>query len=110
MIIKNSGEIFEMKVEGFPICKLGRYFIPYYEDISIQMDSGDKILLYTDGLTDVKSLNGIQYSHNELKDFLEKNHSMNALELNTAITENLFNKLGHEKILDDITFLIMEIH
>ncbi|MDD4046755.1 MAG: MASE3 domain-containing protein [Tissierellia bacterium] len=110
MIIKSTGEILELKIEGFPICKLGNYYTPYFEDISIQLNSGDIILFYTDGLIEYKSEKGIMYSQNDLKDFLIKNHTMKAPELFSAIRENLFNKIGNEKIIDDVTFLIMEIN
>ncbi|MDD3751179.1 MAG: SpoIIE family protein phosphatase, partial [Tissierellia bacterium] len=65
---------------------------------------------YTDGLIEYKSEKGIMYSQNDLKDFLIKNHTMKASELFLTIRENLFNKIGTEKIIDDVTFLIMEIN
>lgn len=110
MIIKSTGEIQEMKIEGFPICKLGDYYTPYYEDISIQLDSGDKIIIYTDGLVEVKSVSGTKYDQNDLKRFLLSNYPMKASELYLSIRENLFGKIGNEKIIDDVTFLIMEVH
>jgi len=110
LIIKSTGEISEMKIEGFPICKLGNFYMPYFEDISIQLNVGDIVLFYTDGLVEYSNENGIMYSHNDLKDFLTKHYSMKASELYSAIKENLFKKIGNKKISDDVTFLIMEIH
>ena len=110
LIIKSTGEILEMKIEGFPICKLGNFYMPYFEDISIQLNVGDIVLFYTDGLVEYSNENGIMYSHNDLKDFLIKHYSMKASELYSAIKENLFKKIGNKKIADDVTFLIMEIY
>lgn len=110
MLINNSGEIRELKVEGFPICKLGDYFTPDFENVKVQLNPGDKILFYTDGLVDVKNEIGNKYTQNDLKDFLTKNYSMEALTLSSAIKGNLFSKIGTEKIFDDVTYLILEVH
>lgn len=110
MLINNSGEIRELKVEGFPICKLGDYFTPDFENVKVQLNPGDKILFYTDGLVDVKNEIGNKYTQNDLKDFLTKNYSMEASTLSSAIKGNLFSKIGTEKIFDDVTYLILEVH
>lgn len=111
MIIKNTGEIEEMQVSGFPICKLGDYIMPFFEDNIIQMEPGDKILFYTDGLVEAKNPNGEIYNQQNLKEFLGINHSLNATELDDAIRENLFQHIGSEgKLMDDVTFLIMEVY
>lgn len=110
MIIKNSGEILEMETEGFPICKLGDFFMPYFKDISIQLDQGDKLLLYTDGLVEVKSAKGIIFNQEDLKDFLIQNYNMKASTLYTAIKEHFLQKIGQDNLMDDVTFLMIEIH
>ncbi|MDD4089936.1 MAG: SpoIIE family protein phosphatase, partial [Tissierellia bacterium] len=69
-----------------------------------------KIIIYTDGLVEVKSVSGTKYDQNDLKRFLLSNYPMKASELYLSIKENLFHKIGNEKILDDVTFLIMEVH
>ncbi len=109
LLITSSGQIRELDVEGFPICKLGDYFTPEYKDVSIVLNPGDKILFYTDGLVDVKSKSGTKYNQNDLKDFLSKNYSMKASTISSAIKGNLFSKIGTEKIFDDVTYLILEV-
>ena len=42
---------------GFPICKLGNIFDPQYEDYQVELSQGDKILFYTDGITELKNKN-----------------------------------------------------
>ena len=54
-VIKESGEVFEMDVKGFPICKFGDYNMPFYDNRNIQLETGDKILFYTDGLVEAKT-------------------------------------------------------
>jgi len=111
LIIKNTGEILEMEARGFPICKLGDYFVPFYEDRMIKLEPGDKILFYTDGLVEAKNINGVIYGQQNMKNFLNVNHSMKASELDDAIRKNLFQHVGSEgRLMDDVTFLIMEIN
>ncbi|MFA9423595.1 MAG: MASE3 domain-containing protein [Sedimentibacter sp.] len=111
LIIKHTGEIVEMELKGFPICKLGDYYEPFYEDRMIQLESGDKILFYTDGLVEAKNLDGDIYSQEKIKDFVGTNHSLKATELDEAIKENLYKHIGSSgKLLDDVTFLIMEVY
>lgn len=110
MIIKSSGEILEMDTEGFPICKLGDFFMPYFKDISIQLNPGDKILLYTDGLVEVKSEKGIIFNQQDLKDFLIQNYYMKASILYTSIKEHFLHKVGQDSLMDDVTFLMIEIY
>lgn len=110
LIIKNSGEILEMYAKGFAICKLGNYLNPTFEDRVIQLESKDKILFYTDGLVEAKSPNGEIYSQQKLDDFIRNNHSLKAIELDDAITRNLFHHIGIEgRLMDDVTYLIMEV-
>jgi len=110
LIIKSSGEIVEMDAKGFAICKLGNLLKPNFEDRVIQLESKDKILFYTDGLVEAKDINGEVYSQQKLDDFIRKNHSLKAIELDDAITRNLFHHIGIEgKLMDDVTYLIMEV-
>lgn len=110
-IIKSSGEIHDMDVKGFPICKLGNLVSPYYENRTLKLETGDKILFYSDGLVDAKDKNGERYGIDRLKDFLNTRHNLNSAELNTAINERFFKHIGQEgELIDDVTFLTMMVH
>ncbi|NLY46937.1 MAG: SpoIIE family protein phosphatase [Tissierella sp.] len=109
-IIKKSGEILELNIKGFPICKLGEFNMPFYDNRIIQLEAGDKILFYTDGLIEAKNKSGEIFGKNKMKEFLSKNQSLSPNELYLAIKNSLFNHIGnHEKLMDDVTYLIMEV-
>jgi hypothetical protein len=107
---KESGEVFEMDVKGFPICKFGDYNMPFYDNRNIQLETGDKILFYTDGLVEAKNKYGEIYGQERMVDFLKKNYKLDSSELNKAIKNNLFNHMGDKrKLMDDATYLIMKV-
>lgn len=108
-IIKKSGEVLEMDVKGFPICKLGEYFVPFYDDREVQLESGDKILFYSDGLVEAKNKKGEIYGQEKMKEFLEQHYYFSADELDIAIKNIMNNHIDDGKLMDDATFLIMEV-
>ncbi|MCK5762696.1 MAG: SpoIIE family protein phosphatase, partial [Clostridiales bacterium] len=90
---------------GFPICKLSDIYVPEYESTEIQLNSGDKVMFFTDGLIDEKK-NQVM-TENELIDLLEQYHGEKLDLLNNA----LINVIDFKKrvLEDDITYFIMEI-
>lgn len=109
-VIKHTGEIIEMNVKGLPICKLGGMVDPTYENITIQLETGDKILFYSDGLIEAQSKNKEEYGQVKLEQFLKENSSLSASELNSAIKHDFFEHIGfNEQLMDDTTLLVMEL-
>lgn len=109
-IIKESGEIIKMHVKGLPICKLGELIDPYYENETIQLETGDKVLFYSDGLVEAKNKEDKVYGEKKLEDLLRENYKLDSYKLNNVIKNDLFNHMGFgEELMDDTTLLIMEI-
>ena len=109
-IIKSSGEILEINSKGFSICKLGEYIVPTYENRVVQMESGDKILFYSDGLVEAKNSANEVYGQEKLKDFLINNFSLKSKDIKFELKKNLFMHIGNvERPTDDVTLLIMEV-
>lgn len=111
IIIKKSGEILDMNLSGFPICKFGDVFMPFYENEIIQLQSGDKILFYTDGLVEDKNLQDEFFNQQNLKDFLKSNYFLTASEIIYTLNKNIQKFIEKDnKLTDDVTFLIMDVH
>lgn len=110
-VIKSAGELEMLDAKGFSICKLGDYITPSYEEKTVKIEAGDKLFLYTDGLIECKNSKNELYGQENMEAFLLKNHTLNASELKHALQENLIQHIGQiESLMDDVTFLIMEIH
>jgi len=109
MLIRSSGEIEVLDINGFPICKFMEFYYPYYENMSIKFNTGDKLLLYTDGLIENRNSFGEEYSEKRLLRVLKEGCVKTAEELSEDIKTDVFTFMGGEKVQDDITFFIMEV-
>lgn len=109
LIVSQSGEVSELAIKGFPICKLPTSHHIEYSDSSIRLNKGDKILFYTDGLTDAENPENEAYSESRLKMLLHKNRHLDAPQFAGSITEHVFHFISSSKLQDDITFLVAEV-
>ena len=109
-IIRKSGEVIEIDVSGLPICKLGDLIDPTYENKTVELKSGDKVLFYSDGLTEAMDENKEEYGQAKLEEFLKDNYKLNAANLNDELTKNLLDYIGPgNELTDDTTLLVMEL-
>lgn len=108
-ILSSSGEITELKIRGLPICKFPASHKVGYTDATIKLTKGDKLLFYTDGLTEAENSEKQVYSDLRLKEQLHKHKHLNALQLANSIAEHVFKFINNYKLRDDITFFIMEV-
>ncbi len=94
------------KSKGFPICKLGDFFQPSFQESEVHLEKGDRIIFFTDGLTESlkkknliskETLMEIMHTTDDLEDIRRKI----GMEINTIIANNEND--------DDITYFIMEV-
>lgn len=110
LVVNASGEVSELKIKGFPICKFPAGYRVEYSDHTVTFGKGDKVLFYSDGLIEAVSPNKTSYSDLRLKELLKKNGSASAPQLAKRISENAFQFMkSDEKLQDDITFFVMEV-
>jgi len=111
LIIKHSGEIKEMEVSGFPICKLGKVISPHFEERVIKLEPEDKILFYTDGLVEAENSKGIRYTEENLFEIIRKNHALRRSDFCKAIENDFFKYMEHRgNPKDDVTLLVMDVN
>ena len=106
ILIRRTGEYeFLDKSKGFPICQFSDFFTPQYESAKVQLNKGDKVIFYTDGLVDVQKNSLL--SEEDLINILLENRNNDIKELNRNIIEKMKNPKQYFE--DDITYFIMEI-
>lgn len=109
LVVRANGEI-----ERIDTIDLG-FFLGLVPDISefiaqaeVQLQSGDGVILYTDGITEAENEAKECYSLERLCQVVSKHWSQSAAEIRQAIVADVQAHIGQQKIYDDITLLVLK--
>jgi serine phosphatase RsbU (regulator of sigma subunit) len=80
----------------------------YLEEKEIKLEPKDKILLYTDGVTEAEDQNRERFSLRRLKEAFIKHSQKPAQELMQAVKDDVYSFIGTHPQYDDITLVVME--
>jgi serine phosphatase RsbU (regulator of sigma subunit) len=75
---------------------------------TIHYETGDTMILYTDGIIEAPNENGEEYGVERLMSILEKNIQQNPKHLSDIVLEDLFSFNGRKAINDDYTLIIVK--
>jgi len=102
------------KIERIDTMNLG-FPIGLYDDIAefidhhfIELERGDGIVLYTDGITEAKDIQKKQYGIERLCETISSNWERSAEEIKEAIIKDVYEHIGEQKVFDDITLLVLK--
>ncbi|MDO5755816.1 MAG: SpoIIE family protein phosphatase [Tissierellia bacterium] len=91
-----------MESSGFPISYL--FVDSVYEQKDIKLHNGDKILFYTDGITEVKNYEGEEFGESRLQEIVKKNRNRLLDDIVDAIE---WYRWGEQE--DDLCLLLIEV-
>lgn len=80
-----------------------------YRQFAIQLESGDRLFVYTDGITEAFNPEGELFGKDRLKDILDQNGSIALSELKSAVLRALQQYTNKGLNHDDITLIALEI-
>jgi phosphoserine phosphatase RsbU/P len=80
----------------------------YLEEKRIKLDPGDKILLYTDGVTEAENKIKDRFGLDRLKEAFLKHSSKPAAELMKSVKDEVYDFIGEHPQYDDITLVVLE--
>jgi sigma-B regulation protein RsbU (phosphoserine phosphatase) len=83
----------------------GEVFDKFCTDFPFSFESGDCLLLYTDGVTEALNADGSEFGIERLISFLKKNATQSASNLLKRLTEALQHFVAHQPQHDDITII-----
>jgi sigma-B regulation protein RsbU (phosphoserine phosphatase) len=109
VLIRPDGSLQMLESEGTAICKLGEFMNPQYQNRQLLMFPGDKLVLYTDGLTEARSATGEMYALERLSSVLRRSARMEPDALTERVLADVRAFTGMDSMDDDITLLIMEV-
>jgi sigma-B regulation protein RsbU (phosphoserine phosphatase) len=105
MFLKDDGRIQALTTKGIT---LGLKREAQYELSEIQVNNGDVILLYTDGVTEAMDEQYREYGEDRLSQLLQKNRGLTANEILTRIVEDVQLYRGQAPQNDDITLAVIK--
>jgi sigma-B regulation protein RsbU (phosphoserine phosphatase) len=81
-----------------------------YKSLSATLNSGDRFILYTDGITEAPSASGEEFGMERLKDFLQQNSGHSTQELCDLLIQQLAAWCGNsaKDQHDDLTFIVVD--
>jgi sigma-B regulation protein RsbU (phosphoserine phosphatase) len=103
--IAATDELTELYRTGFP---LGIEDGSEYTQGVAQINSGDVVLLYTDGVTEAMNNAGDLFEPRRLRKILIENKRSNASEIQAAINDAVFSFIGPIEPSDDVTFMVLK--
>jgi len=80
----------------------------FLEEKQIQLNPQDKILLYTDGVTEAENASGDRFGLERLKESFQRHSQKPPNELMQAVKDETYAFIGSHLQYDDITLVVME--
>ncbi len=79
-----------------------------FDEVRIQLEPGDRVVLYTDGVTECPNSNGDFFGEDGLIDVLNRSSHLEIPRIKTAVFDALRAHAGGELLDDDCTLIILE--
>ncbi len=80
-----------------------------YDEYSITLNKGDRIFIYTDGVTEATDSNNQLFGDQRLLDTMKKTEHLTVLQTLTKVREAIDDFVGNAEQFDDITMLTLEL-
>lgn len=109
IVLRHDGtiEIIETIDLGFPI-GLDEEIAAFIDQTSLELASGEAIVLYTDGITEAENVEGQMYGIERLLEVLRHHSHRHADEIRHAVITDVKTFIGFNTMYDDITFVVLK--
>ena len=108
LLFRDKGQQVEtIKSGGFMLGMIDDIEV-FLEEKEIKLSPQDKILLYTDGVTEAQNSKEQMFGIERLKDSFKKHSEKCALELMNAVKEEVYCFIGTHPQYDDISLVVLE--
>ncbi len=106
VILRQDGSIFFLDAEGFP---LGLATNGEYEEKTVRLGEGDRLILYTDGVTGALNDQGQILGRARFTELVKRGHGKSLDQLMEVLVDEIMLFGGDAPPTDDIALLIMEL-
>ena len=90
---------------------LGQFEDARYQNIELNLKSGDRFLLYTDGIIEATNNSGDFFGWDHFKDFITSHGSLSVGQFSDALIQRIFSwsgKHSEEALDDDLTLVVAD--
>ncbi len=106
VVARNDGNTEVLTIEGFPI---GIVEKPEYSENAIKLNPGDRVFLYTDGLTEAEDKNGNPYGTDQLSTGISEGRLLDLNDCLGSIMKSVKTWDDDRGLQDDLSILAFEI-
>ena len=92
--------------EGGPV--LGVFPDHFYFQADVDLQSGDCLVLFTDGVTEARNASGREFGEDRLQELLTSGHQLRAAELRDRIMAEV-NEFSEGEVYDDATLMVIRV-
>ncbi len=101
-----AAEVEELSTGGMVI---GMFAQASYEEAKVDLQSGDVLVAFTDGVTEALNIGEEEYGEERLKELLKNVAHLPVGDMSTRITKALREWIGDAPQHDDLTFLVFKV-
>jgi phosphoserine phosphatase RsbU/P len=105
LLLRRDGSLIRLEPGG---AVLGPFPNWNYKNEEIELENGDRLLLFTDGVTELRNAAADEFGEERLVDLLIKNRGLDAEALRDVIVREVTN-FADEDFQDDATLLVMSM-
>ncbi len=109
VVVRCGGQVERIKTVklGFPI-GLAPDIADFVAEAKVQLNPGDVVVLYTDGITEAENVNGARYRLERLCEVVSLSWQQSSSEIKQAIIDDVRRHIGKQKVYDDMTLVVFK--
>ena len=105
LLVKTDGSLKHLDPTGIPI---GIFEEFDWKEESIQLEPGDKLVVFTDGITEATDSKGELYDDDRMENFVKTNCAMTLVDLTSNLLTDVNKFVGDAPRSDDMTMILLE--
>jgi serine phosphatase RsbU (regulator of sigma subunit) len=92
---------------GFPL-RLEETIADFVAEATVSVQPGERIVLYTDGITEAENAEGNLYGIERLCEVISQHGDQSAEAIKQAVVDDVTRYTGKQKVYDDLTLVVLK--